>query len=123
MKITGFCPLIVTKDQENVVKLFEELGFEKRHTKSDIEGGANININMKDADGNRVSVASSQKAPQDLLSININVDDFQEALKFFTDHGFVNARGEKITETSSSLDTYLISPSGFAITLTEHKKD
>ena len=29
MKITSFNPLIVTTDPESVIKLFEELGFEK----------------------------------------------------------------------------------------------
>ena len=43
MKITGFCPLIVTKDPEAVMKVFEDLGFERRHTKTDIEGGQNTN--------------------------------------------------------------------------------
>ena len=51
MKITGFRPLIVTKDQESVVKLFEELGFERRHKKTDIEAGANVAVAMKDANG------------------------------------------------------------------------
>ena len=53
MKITGFRPLIVTKDAENVKKLFEDLGFEHRHTKTGIEGGENTAYAMKDADGNR----------------------------------------------------------------------
>ena len=54
MKITGFCPIIVTKEQESAVKVFEALGFERRHTKTDIEGGANVGIAMKDANGNRI---------------------------------------------------------------------
>ena len=37
MKITGFCPIIVTKDQESAVKTFEALGFERRHKKTDSE--------------------------------------------------------------------------------------
>ena len=32
MKITTFNPLIVSKDAESIITLFEELGFEKRHT-------------------------------------------------------------------------------------------
>ena len=32
MKITSFNPLIVTSDSESIIKLFEELGFEKKHT-------------------------------------------------------------------------------------------
>lgn len=120
MKITGFCPLIVTRDAEAAIKVFEDLGFERRHTKKDIEGGQNTNFAMKDASGNRVNIASSERVPQDLMSINVNVDDFDEAYEFFTSHGFVNTRGDKITRTSSSVDAFLVSPSGFAITLTQH---
>ena len=58
----------------------------------------------------------------DLLSIKINVDNFEEALEFFLNRGFVNSRGDKVTVTSSSKDTFLISPSGFGITLCEHLK-
>lgn len=123
MKITGFRPLIVSQDAENIKELFEDLGFECRHTKSDIEDGNNTNYNLKDAEGHVINVASSKKIPQDLTCININVDNFDEAYEFFTSRGFVNSRGDKVTETKSALSTLLISPSGFAITLTEHKKD
>ena len=122
MKITGFCPIIVSQDAENIRKLFEELGFEWRHTKTDIEDGANTNYALKDANGNRINVASSNHIPRDLVAININVDNFEEAYEFFTSHGFVNPRGDKVTETSSSKDTMLFSPSGFAVNICEHLK-
>ena len=51
MKMTRFCPMIITKDPESVISVFEALGFEKRHTKTDIEGGANVAVTMKDANG------------------------------------------------------------------------
>ena len=123
MKITGFRPLIVTKDAEALVKLFEELGFEKRHTKTDIEGGANTNFNMKDANGNHVNITSSETVPQDLTAISINVDDFQEAYDFLIAHGFVDPRGGKVTDTSSSRSTMLFAPSGFAVTISKHIKN
>ena len=122
MKITSFGPLVVSPKAEELIRLFEELGFEKQHIKSDIEGGQNINSVMMDSDGNRIDVASTEHLERDLMSIRINVDDFDEAYRFFLDHGFINTRGDKITETSSSKDTFLISPSGFGITLTEHLK-
>jgi hypothetical protein len=122
MKITGFRPLIVTKEQENVVALFEALGFEKRHTKTDIEGGANVAIAMKDEMGNHVKVAKGVKIPQDLTIISINVDNFQEAYDFFIGKGFTDPRGGKVTDTSSSVDTMLIAPSGFAVSISEHIK-
>ena len=123
MKITGFCPLIVTRDPEAAVKVFEDLGFEKRHTKKDIEGGQNTNYNLKDANGNRINIASSETVPRDLTGININVDNFQEAYDFLISRGFVNPRGDKVTDTSSSRATMLFAPSGFAVTITEHLKD
>lgn len=123
MKITGFCPLIVTKDAESVMKTFEALGFERRHTKKDIEGGQNINYAMKDANGNRINIASSETVPQDLTGISMNVDNFREAYDFLIARGFVNPRGDKVTDTSSSRATMLFAPSGFAITISEHLKD
>jgi hypothetical protein len=124
MKITGFCPLIVTKDPESVIKVFEALGFERRHTKTDIEGGENTNYNLKDANGNRINIASSEVVPQDLTSITMNVDNFQEAYDLLISHGFVNPRGDKVTDTSSSRATMLFAPSGFPINISQHiRKD
>ena len=122
MKITGFGPMIISPKADDIIRLFEELGFEKNHTKSDIEGGQNINVNLKDADGHRLDVASSGYILEDLFSIRINVDNFQEAYDFFLAHGFKNTRGDKVTETSSSVDAFLVSPSGFAVTLVQHIK-
>ena len=123
MKITGFCPLIVTKDADAVKKVFEDLGFELRHTKIDIEGGANTNFAMKDENGNRINIASSEVIPQDLTGISINVDNFREAYDFLIARGFVNPRGDKVTDTSSSKATMLFAPSGFAVNISEHIKD
>ena len=122
MKITGFCPLIVTRDAASVMKAFEALGFERRHTKTDIEGGNNTAFAMKDADGNRINIASSETIPQDLMAVNINVDNFDEAYDFFLSRGFINPRGDKVTDTSSSRATLLFSPAGFAVNISEHLK-
>lgn len=123
MKITGFCPIIVTKDQESAVKTFEALGFERRHKKTDIEGGANVGIAMKDANGNRISIASTTKDRADITAIQINVDNFQEAYDFFIGKGFIDPRGDKTTVTSSDQATMLIAPTGFPVVISEHFKN
>ena len=123
MKITGLSTLIVTKDFEKAIEAFEALGFEKIHTKTDIEGGANTNYNMKDANGNRINIARSETVPQDIVAVNINVDDFDAAYDLLIDNGFVNPRGDKVTDTSSSRATMLFSPSGYAVNIAEHIKD
>lgn len=122
MNITGFCPIIVTKDQDSVIATFEALGFEKRHTKTDIEGGANIGVAMKDANGNRILVASTKNDRADINAVLINVDNFQEAYDFFIGKGFIDPRGNKTTVTSSDEATMLIAPSGFPVVISEHFK-
>ena len=74
------------------MKVFEDFGFERRHIKTDIEGGENTNYNMKGANGNRINIASSEHVPQDLTSITMNVDNFQEAYDFLIARGFVNRK-------------------------------
>ncbi|WP_295151613.1 VOC family protein [uncultured Ruminococcus sp.] len=121
MKITAFNPLIVVKDAESATKLFEELGFEYRHTKEGINGNI-TNYDMKDANGFRVDVAQADDLPQALTAIRMNVDDFDEAFKFLSERGFKNAQGDRITETATSKDTLMVSPSGFGISICQHLK-
>ena len=120
MKITGFRPLIVSQNAEEIASLFEELGFEKRHTKRDVEEGVDHSYAMKDADGHYVNVTSSENMPRDLTIVSMNVDNFQEAYDFLIARGFTDPRGDKVTNTGSSVATMLISPSGFPISISEH---
>lgn len=58
--------------------------------------------------------------PKDVTSIRMNVRDFDEAYKLLEEKGFQNAQGSKITDTGSSKAKMMVSPSGFAISLSEH---
>ena len=60
---------------------------------------------------------------RDMAAIRINVDDFPEAFQVLTKHGFRNAQGYKLTQTSTSTDTLMVSPSGFGIVLSQHFKN
>ena len=123
MKITTFNPQIITKDADSIVKLFEELGFEKRHNPSGI-GDLNVEgIRMKDANGFYLDISQPDiQIPQDIAVIRMNVDDFDEACKMLQEHGFRNYYGDKTVETKSSRSALMISPSGFAINLIQHKR-
>ena len=57
---------------------------------------------------------------RDLTAINTNVDDFDEAYEFLLSKGFVDPRGDKVTETGSSRSTMVFAPYGFGVTLTQH---
>lgn len=51
MKITSFNPKIITQDADAAVRLFEALGFEKRHNNTNIDEKNITNVTMKDANG------------------------------------------------------------------------
>ena len=124
MKITSFNPLIVTKDAENVIKLFESLGFERRHSIDANTGKEDFtSVRLKNADGFYVDVANVESMPRDMTLIRMNVDDFDEAYKFLTERGFTNPKGGKTVETETNKSMMMVSPSGFAFDLCQHIKE
>lgn len=128
MNITSFNPLIVTKDAQSVIALFEAMGFEHRHTKTGINDSDNItSVRMRyTADNGKVfhvDIAESQHVTKDITSIRMNVNDFDEAFKMLEEKDFKNAQGERITNTGTSKSTMMVSPSGFTISISEHIKD
>lgn len=126
MKITSFNPLIVTKDAENVIKLFEALGFERRHKKTGIndEDITDVRMRYTGEDGKVFHVdVTSVPVPKDIPTIRMNVDNFDEAHEMLKANGFVNAQGNRITETGTSRSTMMVSPSGFSISISQHIKN
>ena len=120
MQITTFNPLIVTKDAEPVIKLFEELGFKRRHTKEGIGINSVTDVRMKSPDGFYVDVTQGSG---EWTMIRMNVRDFDETIEFLLDHGFRRARHEaanKTIETESSKIAVMVSPSGYILSVSEH---
>lgn len=123
MKITGFNPLIVTKDAEAAIKLFEELGFERRHSLDANTGTADFtSVRMKNESGFYVDIANLQ-VPQDMTLIRMNVDNFDEAYEFLLSKGFTNPRGGHTVDTKTNKSCMMKSPSGYAFDLCQHIKD
>lgn len=124
MKITTFNPQIITKDAESIISIFEALGFEKHHNPHGIGELKVEGIRMKDANGFYLDISvPDTNLPQDVTAIRMNVDDFDEAYKLLTEHGFINYYGDKIIETKSSRSAMMFSPSGFAINLIQHIRE
>lgn len=123
MKITTFNPQIVTRNAEAVAKLFEELGFERRHTQKNA-GENNITIiRMKDANGFYVDISESQIGPpQDMVGIRMNVDNFEQARDILLSKGFKSVYGNDSLNLKSSRSAMMISPSGYGINVIEHIK-
>ena len=126
MQITTFNPFISTLHSDETILLFEELGFERRHTKEGIEIADRDDtvIRMKDANGFYLDVLKPEEdLPRDMVGIRMNVDDFDEAYQILAERGFRNAYGEETVNTRTSKAAMMVSPSGFSICIIKHKKD
>jgi hypothetical protein len=119
MKITAFNPFIVSTKAEEVVALFEELGFEHAHTKEGINGHV-TSYDLKYGEDFRVDVTQAEGAPEGMMVIRMNVRDFDEAYDLLVSKGFKDVNEGKATDTGSSKGTLLVSPSGFSISLSQH---
>ena len=123
MKITTFNPQIVTKNAEGLIKLFEELGFERRHQQEGIGDMDVTGIRMKDSDGHYVDISEVDIGlKEDKVAIRMNVDDFDEAFEKLVALGFKNVYGHHKVDTKTSKSAMMISESGFAINLVQHIK-
>ena len=123
MKITSFNPLIVTKDSESAIALFEELGFVRRHTKEGIGENNVTDVRMKDANGFHVDIT---QGTGEWTMIRMNVDNLDEAVAFLEARGFHKARhavANKTIDTGSSRINIMVSPSGFIFSISQHIKD
>ena len=124
MKITTFNPQIITKDAEALVKLFEQLGFEKRHQQEGIGELDVKGIRLKDANGFNLDISQPDTLPtgHDLVAIRMNVDDFDEAYQLLVKNGFRNYYGDNTASTRTGKSAIMISPTGFVINLVQHIK-
>ena len=123
MKITTFNPMILSKNADEIISLFEELGFERRHQVDNIDDKDISSVQMKDSNGFCLDVARVESMPRDMTTMRMNADDFDEAYELLKAHGFKNARGEdQSIDSKSARSCLMISPSGFSIQLTQHIK-
>ena len=123
MEITSFNPLIVTKDTEPVIKLFEDLGFEMRHTKQGIGINNVTDIRMKDANGFHIDISQGSG---EWTMIRMNVDNLEEAVAFLEERGFHKARhaaANETIDTGSSKINIMVSPSGYIFSVSQHIKE
>ena len=124
MQITTFNPMILSPKADEVIKLFEDLGFEKTHAPIVETGKSQIrSTRMKNADGFHIDIADVKSVPQDMTIIRMNVDNFDEAFEMLTAKGFTHAGGEQAVETASNKSALMTSPSGFAFDLCQHIKE
>ena len=123
MKITTFNPQIVTNNAEAIIKLFEELGFERRHHQEGIGELDVTGTRMKTENGFYLDISELKTPlPQNMVVIRMNVDDFDEVFDKLISLGFRNIYGDQKVNTKSAKSAVMISESGIAINLVQHIK-
>lgn len=121
MQITTFNPMILSKNADEIIKLFEELGFERKHKVDNIDDKDITSVRMTDASGFCVDVARVESMERDMTTMRMNVRDYDEAYAFLKARGFKNSREDEHTvESKSARSCLMIAPSGFSIQLTQH---
>lgn len=124
MQITTFNPLIVSQNADEIISLFEELGFEKRHNPLVDTGDRKVvRTRMKDGNDFYVDISKVETVPRDMTAIRMNVDIFREAYDILSAHGFKKAPGIEEVDLETAKALLMVSPSGFAIEVIEHIKD
>ena len=116
--------MIISPKADEIVEVFKALGFEKTHNPTiESDFGETVSTTrLKDQSGFHVDVADVKSIPSDMTYIRMNVDDFEEAYKIFTDHGFKNTRGDGSLDTTTAKEATMVSPSGFRVALIKHIK-
>lgn len=121
MQITTFNPMILSKNADEIIKLFEELGFERKHKVDNIDDKDISSVRMTNSGGFHVDIARVESMERDMTTMRMNVRDYDEAYEFLKAHGFKNVRDDEHTvESKSARSCLMISPSGFSIQLTQH---
>lgn len=121
MQITTFNPMILSKNADEIIKLFEELGFERKHKVDNIDDKDISSVRMTNSSGFHVDIARVESMERDMTTMRMNVRDYDEAYEFLKAHGFKNVRDDEHTvESKSARSCLMISPSGFSIQLTQH---
>ncbi len=125
MKITSFNPFIMTANADELVSLYEDLGFKTAHHSVNMVNNKEINnYTMRDDEGHQVDISDMPGISHDMVSIRVNVRDFKEAYNFFMERGFKNIDTDNILNTGSAHIATLLSPSRFLISIAEHiRKD
>ena len=124
MKITTFNPMILSKNADEIIEVFGELGFKPRHQVDNIDNKNISSVCHKDANGLSLDVAQVESMAKDMTTIRMNVSDFDEAYELLKERGFKNIRDDEHTVDSEfARSCLMIAPTGFSIQLTQHLKD
>lgn len=121
MKITSFYPMITSQHVDELLKVYEDLGFEIAHKFNPNTVSDTTQYILKDSNGNRLCLTNAQFLPRDMAAIHCNVDNFEEAKLYLISKGYTIAM-DKIIRTDSSVYATFVAPTGSMILICEHLK-
>ena len=126
VEITSFHPIIETEQQDDIVKVFEELGFSVAHRFTHTHEGScgGQSFNMKCENGFAVDITNVPPEEldngRDRIIIRMNVRDFEGTCELLRAHGFTQCTPLIDQEHVTSMT--MQAPSGFRIAVIYHKR-
>ena len=123
MRISTFNPMVIIKDIDPVVELFENLGFKIRHTKEGTADEPFTDIRMEDANGFHMDIIRSDNLPREsVTAIRMNVDNIEEGIALLSAHGFEKYKGYEVAHTESADSITMVSKSMIVMKLIRHNR-
>ncbi|WP_294491535.1 hypothetical protein [uncultured Ruminococcus sp.] len=126
IEITSFHPIIETEQQDDIVKVFEELGFSVAHRFTHTHEGScgGQSFNMKCENGFAVDITNVPPEEldngRDRIVIRMNVRDFEGTCELLRAHGLTQCTPLIDQEHVTSMT--MQAPSGFRIAVIYHKR-
>ncbi|MCQ2050185.1 MAG: VOC family protein [Candidatus Saccharibacteria bacterium] len=99
MKVTAFNPALVTNNPDESIGFFKKLGF-KIIKKLTFDSVNDIEYILENESGQRMDIVYDEKIQKNMNVCRINVDDFDEAVNIFSEHGFKFIIEPLVTKTS-----------------------
>ena len=79
---------------------------------------------LRDANGFRMNILQVENLPRPAIStIRMNVDNFDEACDLLRSHGFTEAPGANVADTSSAKSLMMMAQSHFLINVVQHIRE
>ena len=120
MQVKRIYPTVVCKDIKHVMDAYTNSGFKVIHEVHNIMNEGDKLYVIENELNQRIDVIETDKVSNIFHMIRINVDNFEEALAYYTGKGFKPFK--EPMDTASNKAVCLESPTGLHIMMFQHKK-
>lgn len=120
MKVKRIYPVLVCNDSAPVMEVYKNSGFKVIHEINNIFNEGDKLFVIENDLKQRIDILETNKVSNLFHMVRINVDNFEEALDYYTNKGFKTIK--EPMDTVSNKAVCLESPTGLYIMMFQHKQ-